>query len=281
MGYPACVIPVMIASPSDVKEEVSIIKGGIWDWNAINSSARKVVLVPVTGSSCTSPEMGNRPQELINRRVLKECDLLIAIFGTRCGSPTGRFDSGTVEEILEHHKSNKHTMVYFSSAPVPPDLIYGNRQYGLLLEFKEKCKNMGIIREFSSMEELRAIFTNDLAITLINSPYIQSVIDQTLLAPAHAIPSQPRASIISDEALTLLKEASKARQNLILATGALSDVTYNVGERTFGNDSPRESARWTQAIEELVGSGMLKVKGRNGDIFFMTDKGWKYLEEKS
>lgn len=67
--------------------------------------------------------MGDRPQAIINKQLLEQSDLLVAVFWTRLGSPTGATNSGTVEEIEEHLAAKKPTMLYFSSAPVRPDSV--------------------------------------------------------------------------------------------------------------------------------------------------------------
>ena len=105
MAYQATVIPVMIASPGDVFEEREIVRDVIHTWNYINSLKTRVVLIPAGWETHSSPELGSRPQELINSRVLKDCDLLIGVFWTRIGSPTGTSESGTVEEIEKHVKA--------------------------------------------------------------------------------------------------------------------------------------------------------------------------------
>ena len=65
--------------------------------------------------------MGERPQEIINRLVIKR-DILVAIFWTRLGSPTGVATSGTIEEIEKHLASKNPTMIYFSDTPLPNDV---------------------------------------------------------------------------------------------------------------------------------------------------------------
>ena len=101
MGYNARVFNVMIASPSDVASERSIVREVIYEWNAIHSEKENIVLLPVGWESHSSPEMG-RPQEIINRQTVDKCDLLVGIFGTRIGTDTGEYDSGTIEEIERH-----------------------------------------------------------------------------------------------------------------------------------------------------------------------------------
>src|SRR6059058_5757055 len=99
MAYQATVIPVMIASPGDVLTERDIACDVINNWNAINSIKTSCVLTPVRWETHSAADLGDRPQQLINDRILKDCDLLIGIFWTRLGTPTGKAKSGTVEEI--------------------------------------------------------------------------------------------------------------------------------------------------------------------------------------
>jgi hypothetical protein len=114
MPYTATVLPVMIASPGDVREYRTVARDVISEWNHIHSETHKTVMLPVGWDTHSSPELGASPQDLINDRVLEDCDLLIGIFWTRLGSPTTRAPSGTVEEIQRHVRAGKPAMVYFS-----------------------------------------------------------------------------------------------------------------------------------------------------------------------
>lgn len=108
----------MIASPGDVSEERKVAREVILDWNNIHSFSRKIVLMPISWELNTFPSMGERPQEIINAQILNDADILIGIFWTRIGSPTGKAPSGTVEEIEAHINSRKSAMLYFSNQPV-------------------------------------------------------------------------------------------------------------------------------------------------------------------
>jgi hypothetical protein len=99
MAYDGRVYRILIASPSDVDEERDTAVRVIQEWNDLYSYSRKVVLLPLRWETHTAPEYGTRPQEIINRAIVDECDLLVGIFWTRIGSPTGSADSGTLEEI--------------------------------------------------------------------------------------------------------------------------------------------------------------------------------------
>src|SRR6266542_3337212 len=123
MSYRAKVVKVMIASPSDVGAERQVIRNVIQEWNNAHAEDKNIVLMPVGWESHSAPTLGGRPQAIINKQVLADCDLLIAVFWTKVGTPTGKAVSGTVEEIEEHVKAKKPAMIYFSAAPFPLDLV--------------------------------------------------------------------------------------------------------------------------------------------------------------
>lgn len=50
MSYEAKVFNVMIASPGDVASERTIIRDVIYEWNAVHSKSRNIVLLPVGGN---------------------------------------------------------------------------------------------------------------------------------------------------------------------------------------------------------------------------------------
>lgn len=123
MSFEATVYRILIASPSDVVAERKAIPDVIFSWNAVNSAEYGVVLLPVMWETHSSPELGDRPQAIINKQIVKECDILVGTFWTRIGTHTGVAESGTVEEIEEFKASGRPIMLYFSSAPVVLDSV--------------------------------------------------------------------------------------------------------------------------------------------------------------
>lgn len=154
MSFPAQVFRILIASPSDVEEEREIAVKTIQEWNDLNSSERQLVLLPLRWETHSAPEYGRRPQEVINRQVVDHCDLLVGIFWTRIGSPTGIADSGTLEEIERVANQGKPVMLYFSKAKQDPehiDLV----QLQKLREFKQKTFPKGLVEAYASLIEFR------------------------------------------------------------------------------------------------------------------------------
>jgi hypothetical protein len=163
--FTAIVYQVLIASPSDVMQERQAIPDVIHSWNSLHALEESTVLLPVKWETHSAPEMGDRPQAILNKRVLDDADLLIGVFWTRIGSHTGVAESGTVEEVEEFIRAGKTVMLYFSRQPIEPSLIDPD-QYQRLQQFREKCRRKGLVEEYSSIQELRQKLERQLTIKL-------------------------------------------------------------------------------------------------------------------
>lgn len=154
MPFEAKVFSILIASPSDVIDEREIAVRTIQEWNDLHSNNRQIVLLPMRWETHSSPEYGTRPQEVINRQIVDQADLLIGIFWTRLGSPTGIKDSGTLEEIERVANSSKPVMLYFSKKTKDPDDI-DTEQLIKLREFKKKTYPDSLIETFNNQIEFK------------------------------------------------------------------------------------------------------------------------------
>lgn len=119
MTFQATVVQVLIASPSDTSEHRDAIEGCLNRWNISRAVGSSVILLPRRYETSAVPQMGTDGQSVINNQLVKDADVVIAVFANKLGSATPRALSGTVEEIKEAHEAGKHVHVYFSSAPVP------------------------------------------------------------------------------------------------------------------------------------------------------------------
>lgn len=154
MAFSAQVFRVLIASPSDVDEEREIAVRTIQEWNDLNSSERQLVLLPLRWETHSTPEYGKRPQEVINRQIVDHCDLVVGIFWTRIGSPTGIADSGTIEEIERVASAGKPVMLYFSRARQDPESI-DLEQLAKLREFKKGTFPKALIESYAGAIEFK------------------------------------------------------------------------------------------------------------------------------
>jgi Domain of unknown function (DUF4062) len=277
MTYDARVIKVFIASPSDVPDERKIVREVIHEWNATHSEHRKLVLLPIGWESHSSPEMGDRPQAIINKRVLKDCDVLVAAFWTRYGTPTGKAASGTAEEIEEHINANKLALIYFSTLPVDPDKI-DHEQLKSVKAFKEECRTRGLVEGYSSLGEFRGKFSRQLAqkVNLQFSNDLDAIDSREGRELAFVEPFEPS---LSNEARQLLGEAANGTHSTIMRadTMAGSHVQANGKDFVVQNDK-RSEARWRAAVDELERQGFIEDRGGKGEVFFVTNSGFEAVD---
>ena len=278
MSFQATVFNVMIASPGDVQAERNIIRKVVHEWNSVHSFTRQIVLLPVGWETHSTPLMGEGPQEIINAQVLKDSDLLIAVFWTRLGTPTGKSVSGTVEEIDEHIQAGKPALIYFSSAPVRPESL-DEEQYRALKEFKEECKKRGLVQTYDSTTEFHDKLYRHLSLTLNKHDYFKNIgiatNDKEPIGPAQKL----KLPLLSREATELLIEAVKDQYGTILKSNVKGGPFFHTNGKQFvEKGNPRSRAAWEGAIQELCGYDLLEPKGYKGEVFGVTRLGYEVAD---
>lgn len=261
----------MLASPSDVTEERQIAREIILDWNNVHSFGRNITLLPLGWEYNSVPTMGDRPQEIINKQVLKNADLLVGIFWTRIRTPTGKAVSGSVEEIEEHIQSGKPAMLYFSNKPVLPDSI-DSEQYNAVKTLKKEFQNKGLCDSFDSAEDFRAKFQRHLPLKLNTEEYFVGY-DNEFIPEINII--RETSDELSNEAKTLLVEASQDGHGQIMKAKFKGGISIQTNHKQFIEDqSAKNRALWEGAIEELIGNGLLNSLGYKDQVFSLTNKGF-------
>lgn len=85
--------------------------------------------------------------------------------------------------------------------------------------------------------------------------------------------------LLSEEAKTFLIEVSNDKSGVIMSFRHLGGQAIQTNDRNFVNSGDRRSvARWEAAIEELLEHGFFTPRGTKGEIFEITDKGYKYSD---
>src|ERR1039458_1054648 len=161
MSFKSQTYRVLIASPSDLAEERQAATDAVNDWNAQHAVAESVVLLAVKWETHAKPQAGVRPQEAINRQLVRDCDILVGMFWTKIGTSTGVAESGTVEEIDQFVASGKPALLYFSSRPIDPNKI-DLKQHKKLRSFKAATYKRSLVGGVSSVDELRQTLLRDL-----------------------------------------------------------------------------------------------------------------------
>lgn len=268
----------MIASPGDVARERNAVTQVLAKWNAAHSQARGIVLLPVAWETHSNPEMGESPQAILNKQILKDVDLLVGIFWTRLGTPTQGYGSGTVEEIEEHTASGKPAMIYFSRQPVELGSV-DQDQYERLLAFKKQCESRGLFSEYNDLAEFNDKFSQQLQIKLNRHEYFVGKDRAEDTEVSVAIPASARSWKISDEASQLLIAAAQDDGH-IMHIRHLGGTDVEAGGRNFTEDaSPRVVALWEAALEELRREQLIEDQLGKGEVYSVTHKGYQAVEE--
>lgn len=255
----------MLGGPSDVQQHIAVIEESLYEWNAIHSEHQKSVVLPLHWTTHARPRLGKRPQEIINNDVLAKSDVLIAVFGSRVGTPTGDDISGTVEEIRKHIATDGRALIYFSAIPVDPTTIQVE-QIAALREFKTECESTGIIRTFNNAETLKTIANRDIS-QLMND-----------LSGSTELKKEP--SKVSDLALELIFEAAKTNLGQIHYFTASQGDEIEAGKFRIEQQYDRKQfAMVKQALYELVELEFVNQDSKN--VFSITGNGYTFVDQKS
>ena len=267
MPFSATVLRVMIASPGDVQKERAVVREVVSEWNSTNGAHRNVMLLAMGWETDVAPEMGGAPQSIIDKRIVKDADLLVGMFWTRLGTPTASYASGAVEEIEEHLKAGKPAMLYFSSAPAPLDSV-DPAQYQALKAFKDSCRTRGLFETDTDVDDFRRKVSKDLQLVM-NSDPLASVGGAT--QSTTSVMQAP----LSPDALALLSAANADGSGTILFERFGGGAEISSNDKVLNEDSsPRTLARWEGAIEELEKGGLLRATSAAREVFELTRDGF-------
>ena len=199
MSYPAIVYNVMLSSPSDAEKERALLRNCVNRWNDINSAHNEMVLLPldcVNNVPCVSAGIDDpRGQAVPNKYIVEPSDWLVAIFKNTFGSPTGREDSGTIEEIKVFRQSKPQNpySVYF----------YEHTQDEKVKQYKTEFS--GYWKEYKDEADLEKKFSNELSLVVFNDRCFQKKLTE----------SRQR---IEERAQILLMRAAKDAKNLVMVS---------------------------------------------------------------
>jgi len=282
MSYIAQVYNVMIASPSDVARERKLARDIIYDWNTINSYSKKICLLPLGWEHDSSPEMGNRAQDILNKQILEKSDLLIGIFWTRIGSPTGEEISGTVEEINKHITADKPTMLYFSDIPVIPTR-FNQDQYEKLQNFRKECLNKGLVESYTKIADFESKLMRQLSLKINDHEYFKNNLNLIELDHYEELIKENDDILISQlsyEEKILLIEASVDPNGSIIKVSYMGGFEISTNGKRLNEDSnPRTRALWEKTFANLINYDLIEERGYKGEIFALTLLGYRIADK--
>ena len=147
---------LLISCPGDVTSEIKIINEVVSDFNDRFSEALGVLLKTKHWSKNSYAQSGGNPQTLLNEQFIKDCDVAVAIFWTRFGTPTDEYGSGTEEEIELMLKSKKQVFMYFCDKPIEPSKM-NSEEYARVKRYRESYSKKGLYYTYSSDEDFKRV----------------------------------------------------------------------------------------------------------------------------
>ena len=275
MPYQATVYNVMIASPGDVLGERNSVRQLVEEWNIVNASILKTVLFALGWETHSTPLSGDRPQSIINSQVLDISDLLVAIFWTRLGTPTGEASSGTVEEIQRHVNAGKPALIYFSTAPVAPDNL-DPEQFNALKAFRIECQAKGLYKSFDSTADFHEIFRRHLGLTINVHPYFEEIrANSPNMLPLTTANNTPKIPHFTQEAQRLLLEASNGNGAIMMMAYLGGEFVVQTNGKNFVEQhNARSRAVWEGTVHQLLRDGFLQSADPKGQVFRLTKSGF-------
>ena len=107
------VYDLLLSCPGDVLDLKNIIEECITAFNSTLGKLNNIRIDLKHWSTDSFPQSGGKPQKLLNEQFVNDCDLCVALLGTRFGTPTDNYDSGTEEEIEIMLSQEKQVFLYF------------------------------------------------------------------------------------------------------------------------------------------------------------------------
>jgi hypothetical protein len=264
MAYNARVFRILIASPGDVAKERSVVTEVIQEWNDVNSKNDGLVLLPLRWETHSSPKLGDRPQAIINAQVVDKCDMVIGVFWTKLGTPTGVSASGTVEEIERVVEAGKPVMLYFSRANIDVHSLDLD-EIRRLRDFKALVSSTGLVEDYITIDEFKDKLRKQLAFQVRDLRLQDEFVSDKADAPAGA--GSLRPVVAYGNSLEILEGVGSAEVELILCTDE-SDIPDFIEEKTapasIGQVITFENRDYYRRLVDYVRSSWLLVPLRMG-----------------
>ncbi len=144
----------LLISPGDVIEERETLEKLINTWNAQIGELFNTAINLVKYETHSVPDMKKAPQKVLNEQIVDKCDMAIAIFWGRLGTPTDDYESGSIEEIERLIKAGKRVIIYFCNRAIPQENLE-IKQYKKLQIIKENYLKKGLVDSYFEISELR------------------------------------------------------------------------------------------------------------------------------
>ena len=267
--FSAIVYRIMIGCPGDIQEEVKIAQKVINRWTSIHAEQSAVVLLPINWDTNSYPEQGGHPQKILNRQLADKSDMLIAVFGSKVGTPTDTSASGTIEEIEHHIKASKPVMLFFRKFN---DITrISANELAKLEVFKSSIKDRGLYKEYNTESDFEVVFSN--ALELFLSDHWSDNVQSTTRNKEHVDFSAEDIDILKKWAASNSAEAHSVKYK--------GGTIFIVGDQQFDVTEAREVVLWNDFFNRLQNAGFIEIArhNRHGDpVYQLCVRAYNYVD---
>lgn len=161
---------LLLSCPGDVINEQEIVQKVIDDFNSAFGKRLNTNIQYRHWSKDSVSEMGAEPQALLDKQFINDCDIILCVLKNRLGTPTQKYESGTIHEFKEAIKNGKEVALYFSDEPISPSEI--DHEEKLRVEqFKAEFikENLGLFQSYKSQQEFEELVTKKIFSVIMDS----------------------------------------------------------------------------------------------------------------
>ncbi len=219
---------VLVASPGDVKERVAV-RDEIGRWNEANAERLGVVLLPTLWDEAAPADLRDRPQRVINRHLVDNCHLCIAMFWSRIGTPTDEAEGGAVEEVERMTEHGFPVSVFFDMRD-PADGA-DKTQLKAIRALRERWHGEGFTRDYNNAAQLLG--------------YVRTSLDK--LVPEVIRSAVDDGGIIGE--WIQIKSCDAPRRYALVNISTRADHSYKIRGVSYASDGKRHTHWPTGAVD--------------------------------
>jgi hypothetical protein len=123
-------------------------------WNVVYGKKFGANVMPLYWKKHAAAEYGVRPQEALNKQLVEQADVVIALFWHRLGTDTGEAESGTAEEIEKAHARGSHVAILRCTRDIPSGDL-DPEQVKRLDTYLAEAANNALVLDYSDENGLR------------------------------------------------------------------------------------------------------------------------------
>jgi len=163
MARTVTLFKIFVASPSDLKDERTLIEEVIDELNLSTFNNTDIKIELKKWETHANPDIGDYPQQVINRDISDDYDIFIGLLWSKFGTQTRDYGSGTEEEFYNAYSLHKKLpssikiMFYFKQAAIPFEKI-DTDSINSIRKFRSKISSEGVLFwDYNTIEEFQKL----------------------------------------------------------------------------------------------------------------------------